>query len=95
MIKNYRDRKTRRFAEGIFVKAFSGFEKQAERRLAILNAATSLDDLAMLSSNHLESLSGSRLGQFSIRINRQWRVCFEWAEDNSGPFNVEITDYHN
>lgn len=94
MIKSYRDKKTRQFAKGKFVKSFSGFEKQATKRLAILNAATSLDDLHAFKSNHLESLTGTRNGQFSIRINKQWRICFEWTADNSGPSNVEITDYH-
>ena len=94
MIKSYRDKKTRQFAEGTFVKAFSGFDNQATKRLAILNAATSLDDIRALRSNHLESLTGTRNDQFSIRINKQWRVCFEWTADNSGPNNVEIVDYH-
>ena len=94
MIENYRDKKTRQFAEGKFIKAFSGFDTQAERRLAILDAVTSLDDLQALRSNHLEGLSGDRKGQFSIRINLQWRICFTWPSDASGPCDVEITDYH-
>ncbi len=92
MIKSYRDKRTRRFAEGHFVKAFQGFSRQAEKRLDILEAAEVIGDLAALPSNRFEALSGDRKGQFSIRINSQWRICFEWTED--GPENVEITDYH-
>jgi len=57
-------------------------------------AATSLQDLAALSSNHLEALGGDRKGQHSIRINKQWRICFEWPKRADGPENVEIIDYH-
>lgn len=92
MIKSYRDKKTEAFANGEFVKAFQGFSRQAERRLEILDAAESTGDLAALPSNRFESLSGDREGQFSIRINQQWRICFEWP--NNGPENVEIVDYH-
>lgn len=92
MIKSYRDKRTRTFAEGERVKAFQGFKKQAEKRLEILDAADSLDDLAVLPSNRFEALSGDRQGQYSIRINRQWWICFEWSLN--GPENVEITDYH-
>ena len=94
MILGYRDRKTRSFAEGKFARAFQGFESQAARRLAILNAAPSLDTLRSLPGNRLEALGGNRSGQYSIRINRQWRLCFEWPDDQAGPDNVEITDYH-
>lgn len=94
MIIDYRDKRTETFATGAFVKSFQGFEQQAERRLAVLDAATSLNDLRALRSNRLEMLSGDRQGQFSIRINRQWRICFEWTDDAHGPSNVEITDYH-
>lgn len=94
MILSYRDKKTQAFAGGKFVKAFSGFEAQAERRLAILSAAPSLDTLRGLSSNRLEALRGDRAGQYSIRINQQWRVCFEWPDGDNGPSNVEIVDYH-
>ena len=94
MILSFRDKKTQTFAEGGFVKAFSGFEAQAERRLAILNAAPSLDTLRALPSNRLEALRGSRDGQWSIRINQQWLICFEWPDGQTGPSNVEIVDYH-
>ena len=57
-------------------------------------AAPALRTLGQLPSNRLESLSGDRAGQFSIRINEQWRICFEWPEDTDEPFNIEIVDYH-
>ena len=94
MILGYRDRNTRDFAEGRRVRAWQGFERQAARRLSILNAAPSLDALRSLPSNRLEALVGDRSGQYSIRINRQWRLCFEWPEGQPGPYNVEIVDYH-
>ena len=94
MILGYRDKKTENFARGEFVKAFQGFEDQAAKRLAILNAAPSLDTLRALPSNRLEALRGDRAGQFSIRVNQQWRICFEWPEGQPGPSNVEIVDYH-
>lgn len=92
MIKSYRDKKTESLANGEFVRAFSGFSRQAEKRLEILDAAESIADLAALPSNRFEALSGDRNGQFSIRINQQWRICFEWPDN--GPENVEIVDYH-
>lgn len=94
MILSYRDKKTERFAMGEFVKAFSGFEAQAVKRLAILNAAPSLETLRALPSNRLEALRGDRAGQHSIRVNDQWRLCFEWPEGQAGPSAVEIVDYH-
>lgn len=94
VILSYRDRRTERFADGEFVRAFEGFEQQAERRLAILNAAVSLDTLRALPGNRLEALKGDRAGQFSIRINQRWRICFEWPDGEPGPSNVEIVDYH-
>jgi proteic killer suppression protein len=94
MILGYRDKKTEQFAAGNFVKAFQGFEDQAARRLSILNAALSLDTLRALPGNRLETLKGERAGQYSIRINQQWRICFEWPDDQTGPSEVEIVDYH-
>lgn len=94
MIYGYRDKKTKQFANGKFIKAFSSFEMQAVKRLTILNAATSINDLRALPSNHLEMLHGDRKGQFSIRINKQWRICFDWQEAVNGPTEVEIIDYH-
>jgi proteic killer suppression protein len=91
----YRDKLTRRFAYGERVKEFEGFRDQAERRLDLLEAANSRDDLMRLPSNHFEALIGNRKGQFSIRINHQWRVCSEWPDGHDQPFNIEITDYHS
>jgi toxin HigB-1 len=94
MILCYRDQRTEQFAKGEFVRAFQGFEDQAARRLSILNAALSLDTLRALPGNRLEALKGDRAGHYSIRINRQWRICFEWPDGQTGPGNVEIVDYH-
>ena len=94
MILSYRDPRTRAFAAGKRVKAFSGFERSARMKLDRLHAATSLRDLAALPGNRFESLRGERAGQFSVRINDQWRICFEWVDRAPGPSNVEIVDYH-
>lgn len=94
MILSYKDKRTTRFAEGEHVAAFSGFARQAEIRLDRLDAATSLKDLAAFVGNRLEALKGDRAGQYSIRINDQWRVCFEWPQGAAGPSQVEIVDYH-
>ena len=77
MIQSYRDKRTKEFAEGKRVKEFEGFRRQAEKRLDILDAATSLADLQALPSNALEAMKGDRKGQYSIRINTQWPICFE------------------
>lgn len=92
MIQSFRDKDTEALFNGRPVRRFAQFRAQAERRLQILDSATALVDLAGLPSNHLEALRGGRKGQHSIRINQQWRVCFEWRED--GPHNIEIVDYH-
>jgi proteic killer suppression protein len=94
MIVSYRDNRTRRFAEGTRIRAFFGFARQAEVRLDRLDAAASLNDLGALAGNRLEALKGDRRGQYSIRINDQWRIRFEWPENSPGPVNVEIVDYH-
>jgi len=92
MIKSFKDRRTEDFFAGEKVKHFSGFKKVAERKLVMLDSAGSLRDLAGSPGNRLEKLSGDREGQYSIRINDQWRICFMWKAD--GPHEVEITDYH-
>jgi proteic killer suppression protein len=94
MISSYRDKRMEAFAEGEFVRDFQGFAAQAYKRLEILDAATSLEDLRAFPSNRLEALRGSRAGQYSIRINQQWRICFKWLQGASGPSAVEIVDYH-
>lgn len=92
MIKSFKDKKTEQLNNGERVKKFQSFARQAEKRLRILDAADTLESLMYLPSNRFKSLTGDRQGQYSIRINDQWRICFEWADD--GPANVEITDYH-
>jgi proteic killer suppression protein len=89
MIQGYRDARTAAFAEGHDVREFRGFARQAYRRLEILDAAASVDELRALPGNRLEALKGDRLGQFSIRINKQWRM-----RGATGPSKVEIVDYH-
>jgi proteic killer suppression protein len=94
MILNYRDKRTAPFASREDVPAFRGIEKQAWKRLRILGAASSLNVLRALRSNRLEALKGDRAGQYSIRINDQWRICFKWPRGAPGPTDVEIVDYH-
>jgi proteic killer suppression protein len=94
MIIGFKNKRTEAFAAGERVREFSGFDRQGWKRLEILDAATSLDDLRALPSNRLEALHGDREGQFSIRVNLQWRICFEWPDGAPGPSNVEIVDYH-
>ena len=94
MIVSYRDSRTRDFASGKRIKAFSGFERSARLKLDRLEAAASLRDLSALPGNRCEALLGDRKGQYSIRINDQWRICFEWSGESLGPSFVEIVDYH-
>lgn len=94
MILGYRDKRTEAFSNGAFVRDFQGFAAQACKRLEILEAATSLEDLRALPGNRLEALRGKRAGQFSVRINQQWRICFKWPQGTNGPSDVEIVDYH-
>jgi len=94
MIVGYRDKRTRDFAAGKRVKAFSGIERAARLKLDRLEAATGITDLRALPGNHFEALAGDRKGQNSIRINDRWRICFEWPDGEPGPSKVEIVDYH-
>jgi toxin HigB-1 len=100
MCQKYKDKRTKRFAEGERVKEFQAFERQAYKRLEILEAAPNKETLMMLPSNRFEALGGDsfaprvRNGQYSIRINDQWRICFEWPDAEEHPFNIEIVDYH-
>jgi proteic killer suppression protein len=93
VIVSYRDKRTRDFAAGKRVKEFSGFERSARLKLDRVDAATSLRDLAALPGNRFEALVADRRGQYSIRVNDQWRICFEWPDRTPGPSNVEIVDY--
>lgn len=93
MIRSVRNKVTRRIAAGERPKGFPpDLIRAAQRKLALLDAAVSLDDLRSPPGNRLEALTGDRKGQHSIRINSQWRVCFRWT--GAGPEDVEITDYH-
>jgi proteic killer suppression protein len=94
VIVSFRHKRTRDFAAGKRVKAFSGIEHAARMKLDRLEAAILLTDLAALLGNRFEALRGNRKGQYSIRINDQWRICFEWPQGARGPSNVEIVDYH-
>jgi proteic killer suppression protein len=94
VIVSYRDARTADFARGKRVKALSGLERPARLKLDRMEAAVTLEDLAALPGNRFEALKGDRKGQYSIRINDQWRICFEWPEKSPGPTNVEIVDYH-
>lgn len=92
MLRHFRDKTTERFFSGEMVREFSSFRKVAERKLTMLDNASNLKDLLSPAGNRLEKLKGDRAGQYSIRINDQWRICFVWLAD--GPHEVEITDYH-
>ena len=94
MILSYRDERTEEFAKGKRVKALFGIERAARLKLDRLEAAISMRDLAALPGNRFEALKGDRKWQYSIRINDQWRVCFQWPEKSPGPIDVEIVDYH-
>ena len=90
----YRDKLTERFAAGERVSRFQAFATQAYKRLEILEAAKSREDLMGLPSNRFAALVGDRSGQYSIRINQQWRICFAWPTGEPAPYTIEITDYH-
>ncbi|MFT3940754.1 type II toxin-antitoxin system RelE/ParE family toxin [Rhodopseudomonas sp.] len=92
MIRSFRDPATARLFADEYVPRFRAIERQARRKLLLLDGAAKLDDLRQPPGNRLEALKGDRRGQYSIRINDQWRICFEWRED--GAEMVEIVDYH-
>ena len=92
MVKSFRCKNTEALYQGKRVRKFESCAVQAEKRLEILDNAKSINDLMALPSNRFEALGGGRAGQYSIRINQQWRVCFEWKDTHA--YNVEIVDYH-
>ncbi len=105
MIRSFRDKRAYRLWQGEFVPEFQGFTRPAIRRLELLNAAETLVVLRAFPSNHFEALKGDQQGRYSIRINRQWRIVFDWLPmDAAGSqdllmlvgdsHNVEIVDYH-
>ncbi len=92
MITHFSCKETKAFFEGSRIQRFISFERVAMRKLQQLNAATDLAFLRIPPGNHLEALKGAREGQYSIRINDQWRICFRWI--NGHVVEVEIVDYH-
>ena len=94
MIRSYRNKRSASFAAGERVKEFEGFAKSARKRLLLLDAAISLRAIAKIPGNHLEALKKDRKGQHSIRINKQWRICFVWNDEEHCAEFVEIEDYH-
>jgi proteic killer suppression protein len=93
MIRGFKDKEAERVFDGRYSKKLpQDIQRVAERKLIMLHRAATLNDLRVPPSNRLEALKGNRKGQHSIRINLQWRVCFEWREDDV--YEVEIVDYH-
>ena len=93
MIRTFRDAITKAVFDGFFVKEFDRrMQQRAREKLKYLDSAAELRDLLIPPANRLEALKGDRKGQYSIRINDRWRVCFEWRKGDA--FAVEIVDYH-
>lgn len=92
MIRSFASRDTERLFNDERVAKYQAVERQARRKLLLIDAARTLEDLRVPPGNHLEALSGDRLGQYSIRINKQWRISFRWRDGDA--FDVEIVDYH-
>jgi toxin HigB-1 len=92
MIKSFGDKDTQALFSGRCPNKWKTFQNQAERKLIQLEVAASLDFLRVPPGNQLEKLKGDRTGQWSIRINDRWRICFRW--ENTDAWHVEIVDYH-
>lgn len=92
MIKSFHCKDTEKLFQDFDVKAFRSIERLARKKLYVLNAAKTLEDLRSPPGNRLEKLGGDRLEQWSIRINNQWRLCFEWYDGDC--YQVQIVDYH-
>jgi proteic killer suppression protein len=94
MIKSFGCKETRKIFAGVFSRKFpADIQTRAFNKLAALHAALELTDLRAPPSNHLEELKGDRVGQYSIRINDKYRICFYWSDNNAE--NVEMVDYHD
>lgn len=93
MIRSFKDKQTQKLFDRKHARKFPPeIHRRAKRKLNLLDTATSLDDLGAVPGNRLELLSGNRSGQWSIRVNEQWRICFLWS--NGDASEVELTDYH-
>ena len=92
MIKSFRCRETQGIFERRRSKKFGSFQEAALRKLLLIEGSEKIDDLRIPPANRLEKLKGNRLGQYSIRVNGQWRICFEWRDGHAS--KVEIVDYH-
>jgi proteic killer suppression protein len=93
VIKSFRDKETEQLFSRQFSRRFPpGLHRASWKKLAVLDAAEQLDDLRIPPGNRLEKLAGNREGEYSIRINDQWRICFRWRAGNA--YDVEIADYH-
>jgi toxin HigB-1 len=94
MIVDFKSKPTEKIFNGEVSLDYPGdIQRTALRKLLLMDAATSINDLRSPPGNRLEKLSGDRLGQYSIRINDQWRICFSWTDENNA-IDVEIVDYH-
>ena len=93
MIKSFKCKKTKKIFEQTIIKKFpSEIQERALNKLEMINTAKTVDDLRIPPSNHLEQLTGDRKGQYSIRVNNKYRICFEWTRGSAE--NVELVDYH-
>jgi len=93
MIRSFADSETKKIFKGRYSKKLpEDIQRRGQRKLVVVHAAEELDDLRVPPGNRLEKLTGNREGQYSIRINRQWRICFQWKDGNA--HDVEVTDYH-
>jgi toxin HigB-1 len=93
MIASYRNKETEQVAMGVRVKKFEAIARIAQRKLLGLRSASTLEDLSVHPGNRLEALKGDRKGQYSIRINDQYRICFTWKDGSA--YDVEVVDYHS
>jgi len=92
MIRTFRCKETQRLFERLPSRRWRSIERVVRRKLEMLNAAASLNDLKVPPSNRLEALRGDRQGQYSVRVNDQWRLCFVWHDRDA--YDVEVVDYH-